>query len=97
MQLFLVHPESPQAIVDQADLVGSTTAMIKAVENMSNEEFIVATDAGIFNKMKQLAPGKNPYRSTYPVVRELPVRPALIALGMGMNSLEKLAWVLENR
>ncbi len=54
----LVHPESPKEIVAQADLVGSTTAMINAVVNMNKKKFIVATDVGIFAKMKQLAPGK---------------------------------------
>ncbi len=54
----LVHPESPDEIVDQADVVGSTTALIKAVSEMSNKEFIVATDEGIFWKMHQLAPDK---------------------------------------
>jgi len=54
----LVHPESPDEVVDQADVVGSTTALIKAVATLPHEEFIVATDAGIFWKMHQLAPGK---------------------------------------
>lgn len=54
----LVHPESPQAVVQQADVVGSTTALIKAVTQMPNQEFIVATDEGIFWKMQQLAPEK---------------------------------------
>ncbi|SDX33346.1 quinolinate synthase NadA [Thiocapsa roseopersicina] len=54
----LVHPESPDEVVDQADVVGSTTQLIKAVVEMPNREFIVATDAGIFWKMHQLAPGK---------------------------------------
>jgi quinolinate synthase len=54
----LVHPESPDEVVDQADVVGSTTALIKAVKDLPNEEFIIATDAGIFWKMHQLAPGK---------------------------------------
>ncbi len=44
--------------VDQADVVGSTTALIKAVRDMPNKEFIVATDDGIFWKMHQLAPDK---------------------------------------
>ena len=56
----LVHPESPDEVVDQADVVGSTTQLIKAVMDMPNPEFIVATDAGIFWKMHQLAPGKKP-------------------------------------
>ena len=54
----LVHPESPDEVVDQADVVGSTTQLIKAVTEMPNLEFIVATDAGIFWKMHQLAPHK---------------------------------------
>jgi quinolinate synthase len=54
----LVHPESPDEVVDQADVVGSTTQLIKAVLEMPNQEFIVATDAGIFWKMHQLAPDK---------------------------------------
>jgi quinolinate synthase len=54
----LVHPESPDEIVDQADVVGSTTALIRAVTELPNTEFIVATDAGIFWKMRQLAPHK---------------------------------------
>jgi quinolinate synthase len=54
----LVHPESPDEVVDQADVVGSTTQLIRAVSEMPNPEFIVATDEGIFWKMHQLAPGK---------------------------------------
>lgn len=54
----LVHPESPEDVLAQADVVGSTTALIKAVGNLPNSEFIVATDDGIFWKMHQLAPDK---------------------------------------
>ncbi len=54
----LVHPESPDEIIEQADVIGSTTALIDAVASMHNPEFIIATDEGIFWKMKQLAPGK---------------------------------------
>ncbi|MDA3786262.1 MAG: quinolinate synthase NadA, partial [Deltaproteobacteria bacterium] len=41
-----------------ADVVGSTTALIKATLNPVVREFIVATEPGIFYKMKQGAPGK---------------------------------------
>ncbi len=54
----LVHPESPAEVLAQADVVGSTTALIKAVASLPNQEFIVATDDGIFWKMQQMAPGK---------------------------------------
>ena len=54
----LVHPESPEEIIEQADVVGSTTQLINAATSMENDTFIVATDNGIFYKMKQAAPGK---------------------------------------
>lgn len=54
----LVHPESPDTVVGQADVIGSTTALIKAVVNLPNPTFIVATDEGIFWKMQRLAPNK---------------------------------------
>ncbi len=54
----LVHPESPEAVIEMADVVGSTTQLIKATTILENKEFIVATDNGIFYKMKQAAPEK---------------------------------------
>ncbi|QIK38031.1 quinolinate synthase NadA [Caldichromatium japonicum] len=54
----LVHPESPEGVIAQADVVGSTTQLIKAVVELPHPEFIVATDTGIFWKMRQLAPNK---------------------------------------
>jgi len=54
----LVHPESPGEVIAQADVVGSTTALINAVDNSPAEKFIVATDNGIFYKMRQVAPDK---------------------------------------
>jgi quinolinate synthase len=55
----LVHPESPSSVVAQADVVGSTSAMIKAVVDGNAAEYIVATDQGILHRMRQLAPGKH--------------------------------------
>lgn len=54
----LVHPESPAAIVELADAVGSTSQLIKASQELPNNKFIVATDKGIFYKMQQLSPEK---------------------------------------
>ncbi len=54
----LVHPESPQNVIEMADVVGSTTALINAAQTLPNKSFIVATDNRIFYKMKQLAPDK---------------------------------------
>jgi quinolinate synthase len=54
----LVHPESPQSVVAQADVVGSTTQLLNAVVQGSAQAYIVATDNGILHRMRQLAPGK---------------------------------------
>lgn len=54
----LVHPESPTAVLELADRVGSTTQIIRAASEMENKRFIVATDQGIFYKLQQQAPDK---------------------------------------
>ena len=54
----LVHPESPQDVVALADVVGSTSQIIQAARSSDAAEFIVATESGIFHKMKEAAPGK---------------------------------------
>ncbi len=54
----LVHPESPESVVDIADVAGSTSQLIAAAQKMPNQKFIVATDQGIFYKMQQLCPDK---------------------------------------
>jgi len=56
--LVLVHPESPESVVAQADVVGSTSQLLKAVAESSRQTFIVATDNGILHRMRQLAPTK---------------------------------------
>lgn len=54
----LVHPESPAAVIAQADVTGSTSRLIAAAKEIDAPEFIVATDKGIFHKMQQAIPGK---------------------------------------
>ncbi len=91
----LVHPESPENIIQQADVVGSTTAMIKAVKEMPNKAFIIATDKGIFSKMKEVAPDKILIEA--PTVGEGATCQSCAACPwMGMNSLSKVAAILEH-
>lgn len=89
----LVHPESPQAVVDLADVVGSTSQLINAAATLPNPMFIVATDRGIFYKMQQAAPDK--------VLIEAPTggsgatcRSCAHCPWMAMNGLENLRDVL---
>ena len=90
----LVHPESPSSVIAQADMVGSTTAIIKAVAGMDAKKFIVATDKGIFHKMQEAANNK--------ILIEAPTAgkgAACISCAhcpwMAMNSLRKLLHILE--
>ena len=54
----LVHPESPKEVIALADVVGSTTQLIEAAASRPENTFIVATDNGIFHKMREVAPEK---------------------------------------
>jgi len=54
----LVHPESPPEVIALADVVGSTSQIIRAAAELDAGEFIVATESGIFHKMAEAAPGK---------------------------------------
>lgn len=91
----LVHPESPGDVIAQANVVGSTTQIIQAATELDNPTFIVATDKGIFYKMKQAAPGKT--------FIEAPTGGVGASCGscahcpwMAMNGLENLSKTLEN-
>lgn len=54
----LAHPESPASVLELADRIGSTTQIINAASELPNEQFIVATDQGIFYKLTQSVPHK---------------------------------------
>lgn len=54
----LVHPESPQSVVDMADAVGSTSQLIQAAKRLPHQRLIVATDRGIFYQMQKACPEK---------------------------------------
>jgi len=90
----LVHPESPEAVLEVADVVGSTTQLIDAAKTLPNTHLIVATDKGIFYKMQQQAPDK--------VLLEAPTggtgatcRSCAHCPWMEMNSLDSLLTTLK--
>ena len=91
----LVHPESPAEVIEMADVVGSTTQLIRGASELPNETFIVATDRGIFHKMQQAAPGKRlieaPTGGAGATCRSCAHCP-----WMAMNGLENLANTLEH-
>ena len=54
----LVHPESPAAVAAMADCVGSTSQILRAASDLPHDTFIVATDRGLFHKMRKANPQK---------------------------------------
>lgn len=90
----LVHPESPQAVVDLADAVGSTSQLIKAAQTLPNRSMIVATDKGIFYKMQQACPDKSLYIA--PTAGEgATCRTCAHCPWMAMNGLQAITEALE--
>lgn len=90
----LVHPESPAAVIARADVVGSTTQLIQAAKELPNPTFIVATDKGIFYKMKQAAPGKTFLEAPSAGIGAT-CQSCAHCPWMEMNNLHNLAAVLE--
>ena len=90
----LVHPESPENVVAQADVVGSTTQLIDAAVKLDATHFIVATDLGILHKMQLAAPGKT-FIAAPTAGNSATCKSCAHCPWMAMNGLANLADVLE--
>lgn len=56
--LIIAHPESEKAVLDLAEYIGSTAALLNFVEKSPAQEFIIATEEGIIHEMKKRVPNK---------------------------------------
>jgi quinolinate synthase len=56
--LVVAHPECPAAVLDMADFVGSTTAIVDWCVQSDAREFIVMTESGVQHSLHKLAPDK---------------------------------------
>jgi len=54
----IAHPECEEALLAEAQFVGSTSALLKHVVESPKRSFIVATEEGILHQMRRAAPGK---------------------------------------
>ncbi len=91
----LVHPESPESVWAQADVIGSTSQLIAATQDPNFDEFIVATDNGILHKMRMAAPGKR-FIEAPTAGNSATCKSCAHCPWMAMNSLQNLADVLES-
>ncbi|MBN8543309.1 MAG: quinolinate synthase NadA [Alphaproteobacteria bacterium] len=85
----IAHPECPEALLNHADFIGSTSALLKFTQARIGEEFLVMTEAGIIHQMEKNAQGSK----FYPVPSALDGG-ACVACNtcefMKMNTIEKL-------
>ncbi len=56
--LLIAHPECEESILNRADFVGSTSALLKFTQESEAKEFIVATEGGIIYQMQKRSPDK---------------------------------------
>lgn len=84
--LILAHPECHTAVSEAADFVGSTTGIMNYVKNSSHNEFVIATEQGVTDRLKR----------DYPEKTIIPIKNNLICPNMKMTSLEDIQEVLEN-
>ena len=54
----IAHPECKAAVLELADYVGSTTAMLNFTKNDDSQKYIVATETGILHQMRKNSPNK---------------------------------------
>ena len=83
---FIAHPESTSPILDIANFIGSTSALLKYIETDSSNSYIVATESGIIHQMQKSCPEK--------IFIPAPVEDETCACSecafMKLNTLEKL-------
>ena len=86
----IAHPECEEELLDHADFIGSTTALIKRTEVSEANDFIVVTEPGVIHQMEKLNPQKNyiPLANTEGCAcNECPY--------MRLNTIEKMIQALE--
>ncbi len=54
----VAHPECDGPILALADMVGSTTAMLKYTQNTDFKKYIIASETGILHQMQKKSPNK---------------------------------------
>jgi quinolinate synthase len=54
----IAHPECEEALLEQADFIGSTAALLRFAEQDPGDAYIVVTEPGIIHQMQKRMPGK---------------------------------------
>ncbi len=84
--VFMAHPECRPEVLALADVVLSTSGMIRHAGESESQSFIVGTETGILHQLKKA----NPSKTFYPVSKDMECR------NMKKITLEDVARSLEN-
>ena len=57
----LAHPECHKSVTDLADYVGSTTGIMKYAMESTANQFVIATEKGVYDRLKRDCPNKEFY------------------------------------
>ncbi len=89
----IAHPECEEAVLKHADFIGSTSKLLRFVQEDDANKFIVATESGILHQMKKAAPHKTfiaaPPEEESCSCNECPY--------MKLNTMEKLYLCMKNK
>jgi len=82
----VVHPEGTADVIALSDAVASTSGILRYCRLTEAREFIIGTEVGILHRLRK----ENPEKTFYPAsaLADCP--------NMKLNTLEKLAWSLED-
>jgi quinolinate synthase len=84
--VLMVHPECPPQVIECADAVESTAGMVRAAKESGAGEFIVGTEMGLTEQLRESNPGKKFY----------PLSDEAVCMNMKLTDLGKLAWCLDH-
>jgi quinolinate synthase len=88
----IAHPECEEAVLQHANFIGSTSALLKYTATSSSNQFIIATEPGIIHQMQKAQPQKEfipAPPTTNCACNECP--------HMRLNTLEKLYLAMRDR
>lgn len=88
----LAHPECKKAVVELADVVGSTAALLNYAVAHPEKTYIVATESGILHEMEK----RCPHTTFLPVPPAEGTSPCNECSHMRLNTLEKVYDCLKN-
>jgi len=87
----IAHPECKAQVLELADFIGSTNALLNYSINDNSKKYIVATETGILHQMRKSSPNKE-----FIIVPTDETCSCNDCPGMKINTLEKLYLCLKN-